>query len=317
MFRVKVAVIMGGRSSEREVSLRTGAQISRALQSKGHDVVQLDLDEELFNRLRELRPVVAYIALHGRFGEDGTVQGLLELLGIPYVGSGVLASALGMDKVMCKKVFASDGIPVPRDTVVHKHQLETLQREELVDRIIKAVGLPLVVKPNAEGSTVGVSIVKTRESIWSALVDAFKLDETVLIEEFVSGREITVAVIGNEHPTALPVIEIVPKNEFYDYEAKYTAGMSEHIIPARITGEQTAEAQRLAVEAFRSIGCRGFARVDFIVRETDGRPIALEINTLPGMTETSLVPDAARAAGVAFPDLVEKLLRYAVAVNSD
>ncbi|MGE5575694.1 MAG: D-alanine--D-alanine ligase [Syntrophothermus sp.] len=313
---MRVAVIMGGRSSEREVSLRTGQQVSQALRSRGHEVAEFDVDENLVENLKKAGVDVAYIALHGKYGEDGTMQGLLELMGIPYVGSGVLASALGMDKVMAKKLFRYDGITTPADFVVNKEDLERQDQASLTKKILEKVGLPMVVKPNASGSTVGVTIVHNQNELWGALKEAFRYDESVLVEEYIKGTEITATVIGNSRPKVYPLIEIVPKTAFYDYEAKYTKGMSEHIIPPRLPEEQQAKAKELALRAYQSLGCRGFARVDLIVRSTDGKPYVLEVNTLPGMTETSLVPDAARAEGISFPDLVEMLLRLATGRES-
>ncbi len=313
---MRVAVIMGGRSSEREVSLRTGQQVSQALRSRGHEVAEFDVDENLVENLKKAGVDVAYIALHGKYGEDGTMQGLLELMGIPYVGSGVLASALGMDKVMAKKLFRYDGITTPADFVVNKEDLERQDQASLTKKILEKVGLPMVVKPNASGSTVGVTIVHNQDELWGALKEAFRYDESVLVEEYIKGTEITATVIGNSRPKVYPLIEIVPKTAFYDYEAKYTKGMSEHIIPPRVPEEQQAKAKELALRAYQSLGCRGFARVDLIVRSTDGKPYVLEVNTLPGMTETSLVPDAARAEGISFPDLVEMLLRLATGRES-
>ncbi len=310
--KMRVAVIMGGRSSEREVSLRTGQQVSQALRSRGYEVAEFDVDENLVENLKKARVDVAYIALHGKYGEDGTMQGLLELMGIPYVGSGVLASALGMDKVMAKKLFRYDGITTPADDVVYKEDLEKQDQGSLTRKILEKVGLPMVVKPNASGSTVGVTIVQSRDELWGALKEAFRFDESVLVEEYIKGTEITATVIGNSKARVYPLIEIVPKTAFYDYEAKYTKGMSEHIIPPRLPEAQQARAKELALRAYKSIGCRGFARVDLIVRNSDGEPFVLEVNTLPGMTETSLVPDAARAEGIAFPDLVEMLLQLAL-----
>lgn len=310
--KMRVAVIMGGRSSEREVSLRTGQQVSQALRSRGHAVAEFDVDENLVENLKKARVDVAYIALHGKYGEDGTMQGLLELMGIPYVGSGVLASALGMDKVMAKKLFRYEGITTPADDVVYKEDLEKQDQGSLTRKILEKVGLPMVVKPNASGSTVGVTIVQSRDELWGALKEAFRYDESVLVEEYIKGTEITATVIGNSKARVYPLIEIVPKTAFYDYEAKYTKGMSEHIMPPRLPEAPQARARELALRAYKSIGCRGFARVDLIVRSSDGEPFVLEINTLPGMTETSLVPDAARAEGIAFPDLVEMLLRLAL-----
>lgn len=306
---MRVAVILGGRSAEREVSLQTGQNILEALSLKGHEALPFDLTDDLAVRLREAKPDVVFIALHGRFGEDGCVQGLLELLGLPYVGSGVLASAIGMDKVMSRRLFASEGLPFPRQRVLTEADGGGSGEDALAQALVQEFGVPLVVKPNSQGSTIGVTIVRDPALVAEALRTAFALDPVVLVEEYVAGPELTVAVLGGNAPQALPVIEIVPKNPFYDYDAKYTPGMSEHVIPARLSQETASLAQEYAVRAFRTLGCRHYARVDLLLNERTGKLVVLEVNTLPGMTATSLVPDAARAIGLEFPDLVELLVR--------
>lgn len=309
---MRVAVILGGRSAEREVSLHTGENIVAALRQKGHEAVPLDLTDDLGLRLRALAPDAVYIALHGRHGEDGCVQGLLEILGIPYVGSGVLASALGMDKLMSRRLFTAAGLPCPRYQVVERAEVAREGAVEVAHRLVDAFGLPLVVKPNSQGSAIGVTVVREKESLAGALREALALDTVALIEEYVAGPEITVAILGDSPPQALPVIEIVPRKPFYDYDAKYTPGLSEHLIPARLSPETAKLAQDHALRAYAALGCRHFARVDLLVNASTGVPVVLEVNTLPGMTATSLVPDAARAAGIDFPSLVEKLVLMAV-----
>lgn len=302
----RVAVLMGGRSAEREVSLNTGTQVAAALADEGFEVVTIDTGMDGFvGELQDARSDVVFICLHGRFGEDGTVQGLLELLGLPYVGSGVLASALAMDKVMSKHFFAQRGLSSP-DYVA-------LRRGEPVDyaALIARLGDKTVVKPANEGSAIGVTIAHTPDELPAAVAEAFRYDDVVLVERFVPGVEVTVGVLGNEELETLPAIEIVPAHEFYDYESKYVPGMSTHIIPARVSEEATAECCRLALEAHRVLGCRGMSRADTIVAE-DGSVYLLEVNTIPGMTPTSLLPDAARAAGLDFPKLVRRLVEYAL-----
>ena len=303
--QTKIAVLMGGRSQEREVSLVTGRQVADALETRGYDVVKLDLTENLCELLVQEKPDCAYIALHGRFGEDGCIQGLLEILDIPYVGSGVLASAIGMDKAMAKEIFRNHSIPVPRGIILEKEQKVDPQK------LAQDFGLPLVIKSNSQGSAVGVFIVKREGEIPAALKNAFAFDQQVLVEEYIAGSEITVAVLGDP-PHALPAIEIVPHNDFYDYEAKYKPGMSDHLIPPRLPEKTIKVAQELAVRAHLSLHCRDLSRVDFRVTP-QGMPYVLEINTLPGMTSTSLVPDAAKAAGISFSELVERLVRMALA----
>lgn len=274
----KVAVLMGGRSAEREVSLHTGEQVATALASLGHAVETIDTAEPTFiASLQQGVFDVAFVCLHGRFGEDGTVQGLLELLDIPYVGSGVLASALAMDKVMSKYFFALAEIPTPEYVVLHAGESYDSAG------IVRAVGPKAVVKPANEGSAIGVSIVHEPAELPAAIEEAFAHDTHVLIERFISGVEVTVGVLGNNELMALPTLEIVPEHEFYDYESKYVPGMSRHIIPARVSEEVAEKCQRVSVEAHRLLGCRGMSRADFIVGE-DGTVYLLEVNTIPGMT---------------------------------
>lgn len=304
----KVAVLMGGRSAEREISLKTGEQIYDALQKKGYSAFKIDMDETVGQRLLELKPDVVFIALHGRYGEDGTVQGMLEILDLPYTGSGVLASAIGINKAISKQVFSSAGISTPAFRLLCRHDLPL--SSSISEGIVSELGLPIVVKPAREGSTIGMSIVKEAEDLGEALATAFLYDDEVVLEQFIDGVEITVGILGNE-PKALPTLEIVTVTDFYDYATKYTAGLSEHIIPARIPEEHQELAQQAAVAAHKAIGCRGFSRVDIIVGE-GGRPYVLEINTIPGMTNLSLFPDAARAAGYDFPELVAYMVELAL-----
>jgi D-alanine-D-alanine ligase len=240
----------------------------------------------------------AFLALHGRFGEDGTIQGMLELMRIPYTGSGVLASALAMHKIMAKKVFLCEKIPTPRFEVFHREEIE---RDPM--RTI-SLPLPLVVKPAREGSTIGVSIVRTAEERLPALKEAGKYDEEILVEEFMKGKEITVGILEN---IPLPIIGIVPKSGFYNYHSKYTKGETQYIIPAQIPREKYLYAQEISLKAFQVLGCSCCARVDLMTDE-DGNPFVIDVNTMPGMTETSLLPQAASYAGITFGDLVERIL---------
>lgn len=308
---VRVVVLYGGDTAEREVSLRTGRGIMEALRAKGYDVVGIDFrpTRECLARLVQLQADVVYIALHGRYGEDGRLQGFLDLLGVPYVGSGVLASALAMDKARTKTLARQTGIRVAPDRVIRREELDRVTPAALAHEL----GLPLVIKPNREGSTVGLTVAQREEEIGSGLEQAARYDDTILVETFVPGVEVTVGVLGDEQPVALPVIEIVPrKNFYYDYESKYAPGGSEHIIPARITPEAERKVREWAVEAYRLLGCQNYARVDFIVPKDGSDPVLLEVNTLPGMTETSLFPDAARAYGLSYPDMVDRLIQLAL-----
>jgi D-alanine-D-alanine ligase len=260
---------------------------------------------DFIEQIQAAAPAAVFICLHGRFGEDGTVQGLLDLLDIPYVGSGVLASALAMDKVVSKHVFAQAGISTPAYVV--------LRRGEPVDTAIitEALGPRTVVKPASEGSAIGVTIAHDASELPAAVEAALGHDDTVLIEQFVEGTEVTVGVLGNAELIVLPTLEVVPEHEFYDYESKYTPGMSRHIIPARVSEEARDECARIALDAHEVLGCRGMSRTDVIVTE-DERVHLLEVNTIPGMTATSLFPEAAAASGIEFPELCTRLVELAI-----
>jgi D-alanine-D-alanine ligase len=307
----RVALIYGGRSAEREISLFTGRQVSSALVEKGFQVTPLDLDDNTVTALAEARPDVVFIALHGKYGEDGCLQGLLDILGLPYVGSGVLASALAMNKAISKRLFRLEGLLCPKDVLVSSHALRKEGLQGVIGQITKGLDYPMVIKPNKQGSTIGLTVVRSSEDLESAVLNAFKYDDEVLVEEYISGTDITVGVLGNEEPQALPVIEIRSVTGLYDYEAKYTPGMSEHIIPAQIGAHAYEAAQESALKAHKALGCRGISRSDLIVTPGDEVYI-LELNTIPGMTRTSLIPDAAKAAGMEFPDLVAFLVELAL-----
>jgi D-alanine-D-alanine ligase len=297
----KVAVLYGGLSTERDVSLRTGKACADALASKGYDVLLVDVDRELAARLREAKADVVFNALHGRWGEDGCVQGLLEAMGLPYTGSGVLASAMGMDKVVAKAMFKALGLAVIDYRVFPAARAEAISAADL------PFGIPCVVKPSGEGSSVGVHLVKNAASLGEACRDAASFKGDVVVERYVKGSEVNVAVLDGK---PLGAIEIVPANEFYDYAAKYTAGTTQYFYPARIPDAHRARVMEAAEVAHRGLGCAGVTRVDFIIAP-DGTPYILEINTLPGMTGTSLVPKIAAGLGIAFPDLCERILEGA------
>jgi D-alanine-D-alanine ligase len=251
---------------------------------------------------------VAFLALHGPYGEDGTIQGMLDLIGVPYVGSGTLASALAMDKVMAKTVLGAAGVPVPRGLVLERSALRA-DPDGLAARAV-AQGLPAVVKPACQGSSIGMSLVSEARAMRAALQEAFEYDSRVLVEERVVGGELTVGVVGNRELEALPVVEIVPKHEFFDYQAKYDPGLTDEICPARIPDEVAATAKELAKRSHRALGCRGLSRTDMI--HSARGLVVLEVNTMPGMTVNSLLPKAARAAGIEFADLLDRLVRLAL-----
>jgi len=305
---MKIAVLCGGRSAEREVSLKSGAQVQSALRELGHEVVSVDIDRNTWDVLRDGGFGCVFNALHGRLGEDGTVQGMLELLGLPYTGSGVLASALCMDKARAAAVMAAAGLDVPE---FDELEIKGAVAAETVDQLIEKYALPLVIKPVREGSTIGLTIARDEDAVASGLVLAAKYDRRVLVQRFQTGTEITVGVLATPDIEVLPTLEIVSENPVYDYDAKYTAGRSHHIIPARISERAREEAANAAGRAFHVLGCSGMARVDIIV-DADGTPWLLEVNTVPGLTALSLLPDAAKAAGISFGELCRRLIEHAV-----
>lgn len=292
----RIAVIMGGTSAEREVSLRTGAAVLKALVERGYDAVAIDSAHDLPRQLREQQIERAFVAVHGRHGEDGTLQGLLEILQIPYTGSGVLASAVAIDKAVTKQIVAGVGVVTPESFVID-------DASDIDALCAQCSEFPQVVKPVREGSTLGISIAEDRNALKLAIEQARTYDRRVLVERFIRGREVTVAVIDGR---ALPVIEVVPHSGFYDYAAKYTAGQTEYRVPAPLPADQYAAIQRAAERSFDAVGCRGAARIDFMV--TDQQFYFLEVNTIPGMTETSLLPKAAACDGMDFATLVERIL---------
>ena len=296
----KIGVLMGGLSAEREVSLKSGAAVHKALLARGYHTVAIDVGRDLAEVLKREGIETAFIALHGRYGEDGCVQGLLELVQIPYTGSGVLASALAMHKLYSKQAFAAAGILTAPFRCYRLGETVTLSDLPF--------GLPLVVKPVQEGSSVGVSIVKEEKFLAVALAEAFLHDDEILVEQYIKGQEVQVGIL-DDYP--IGAIEIVPKNEFYDFESKYTDGMAEHIFPARLESALYEKAQAIGLSAHRALGCRGYSRVDLLVTGT-GDCYVLEVNTLPGMTALSLLPEiAAKGAGLAFEELVSRIIESA------
>ncbi|MBN9653102.1 D-alanine--D-alanine ligase [Halobacillus sp. GSS1] len=303
---MKIAVLYGGTSGEREVSLSTGKGIIKALENKGHEVTPIDFSPEKMEEVLKLDVDLVFIGLHGRFGEDGKIQGLLDMLGIPYVGSGVLASALAMDKAKSKQIFSLNGLHTAKSEVfdVTDHG----QFSVIEDEIKRTFTLPFVIKPNQEGSTLGLTIVKKEQDIRQAIEMAAHSDSMILVEDYVKGREVTVPVMGYKgKEQALPVIEIIPKNDYYDFDSKYKPGGSEHIVPAQVSEKLTAQLQQDAVLAHQLLGCDVYSRVDFIINENE-EPVILEVNTLPGMTPTSLFPDSAQAIGLSYDDLIQKFV---------
>lgn len=329
--KINIALFVGGTSPERAVSKSSGKAVYSALINLGYNVKVIDpgyginqpqniedfFSENEFTEISNEKCIEAinsslmneidlvFLALHGKWGEDGTIQSLLELKGVRYTGSGVLASSLAMDKHMSKIMFQHYNVQTPKWVIVKKDQKDF---ETVKENIKKNLGFPCVIKPNDQGSTIGLSIVDTELEIEKAVKLALNFSDAAMIEEFIPGRELTVSILDK---TALPVIEIKPKHDHYDYECKYTKGMSEYVVPAEISDEITKDLQQQALLAFESVGCKGYGRVDF--RLTDqNKSYCLEINTLPGMTGTSLVPKAAKASGICFEDLIKRIVEFAI-----
>jgi D-alanine-D-alanine ligase len=304
--KMTVALLCGGASEEREISLASGKGAKAALEEAGFTVqvfdptVRTDLEALVAGSFD-----VAFLCLHGKYGEDGTVQGMLEVLGIPYIGSGVWASATAIDKIKAKVFYRHHGIATPESLTMYGSPSYTGAQ------IIEKLGSPVVVKPANEGSALGVHVVQTADEIDAAVAEAFQHDAEVLVETYIKGDEFTVSVLGNDEPFALPVIKIVPKSEFYDFESKYAPGGSQHLCPAPISDEDTKKIQATALAAHKALGCRGVSRTD-IIMDAVGTCWTLETNTVPGMTATSLLPDAGRAAGISFSELCTKLIEFAL-----
>ncbi len=308
--RARIGVLMGGRSSERDVSLRTGAAVHRALCRRGYDAVTIDVGPALGRDLEDNKIGIAFLALHGAGGEDGAMQGFLETLEIPYTGSGIQASAIGMHKVTTKTLLSAHGIPVPSGTVVRRgHKVSSV-------KAMRAAKLrwPVVVKPVSEGSTIGVTIVKKPSEWKAALALAHKYDHDAMVEAYIPGHEVTVSLLGRqgEDPLVLPAVEIIAPGGFYDFSAKYEKGKTQYLCPAPLSSAVTKEIRSLAHRTYNVLGCAGAARVDFRITPR-GRPFVLEINTVPGMTETSLLPMAAAQAGIDYDELTERILESAIA----
>lgn len=305
---MRVAVLKGGRSLERGVSLRSAARVEDALEPLGHDVLPLDVGADLVANLREERPDVAFIALHGPGGEDGTVQELLEILGIPYTGPGVAACGLCMDKAASKHAFRRAGLPTPDWVAFNSTAFRELGAADTLEEIEERLGFPLVVKPASQGSSLGVKFASERDEVPGALVAAFSYDDRVLLERYVEGRELAVSVLGTE---ALPIVEAIPRgSDRFDFEARYEIGRTEYACPAELSGEEAEAVQTTAVRTYETLGCEGFARVDLMLGD-DG-PQVLEVNAIPGLTDTSLFPMAAEAAGLSFEATVERIIALAI-----
>jgi len=304
--KIKIALLAGGWAGEREISLKTGEQIYKALDKKKYQVFKYDPKNDLgkfFSDALKKKFNLIFPALHGPFGEDGKLQGLLDILGIPYLFSGCLPSALAMNKYKTKVIVEKEGIIMARDILIKKKEKYNL------DKIIKKLSLPIVIKPSELGSSVGMSIAKTKKELEKGIRTAFRYDREVLLEKFIKGRELTVPIMGNNPARALPVIEIIPRvSTWFDYKAKYEVGGSEEICPARIPEKIKNKIQTISLEVYKIIGCKDLVRVDFIWQKGSDKLYFLEINTIPGMTATSLVPKSAKAAGMTFSQFLDKLI---------
>jgi len=311
----RIGVLMGGESSERDISIRTGLAIYQSLQELGYNAVPIDISKDIVNALKKEKIKFAYLALHGGIGENGAIQGMLEVLGIPYTGSGVLASALAMDKEASKKIFLYHSLPVAPFVVVQRPTKKSGAGKGGQYATASNAGLkidfqlPWVVKPVEEGSSIGVSMVKEEKDLSSALEKAFTLGERVMIEKFIPGKEIHIGILGQK---VLGGVEVRPSLEFYNYEAKYTSGLTDYIIPPEIDDTTYESAKDIALKAHTALGCSGASRVDLRIDETSNIPNILEVNTLPGMTTTSLLPKIAKSAGLSFNNLIEEIIRLAL-----
>jgi D-alanine-D-alanine ligase len=305
----RVAVLKGGSSLERQVSLRSGGRVEDALERLGHEVVPVDVGADLIERLRAARPDVAFVAMHGRDGEDGTVQELLEILGIPYTGSGVLACSRTIDKVLTKHLLVEAGLPTPEFFSFNETAFERLGAGQTLPAIEERLDFPIVVKPARGGSALGIKFARDAGDVPGALVNAFSYDDRVLLERHVTGRDLAVSIVNG---TPLPIVEAVPVEEhFYDFEARYEIGRTRFVCPAELPADASSRASAIALAVYKLLGCYGFARVDLMLEEPSGDLYVLEANAIPGLTETSLLPQAADAAGIGFDSVVARVLELA------
>jgi D-alanine-D-alanine ligase len=305
----RVAVLKGGSSLERQVSLRSGARVEDALERLGNEVVPIDVGADLIERLRSARPDAAFVAMHGRDGEDGTVQELLEILGIPYTGSGVLACTRTMDKVLTKHLLVDAGLPTPEFFSFNESAFERLGAGQTLPAIEERLDFPIVVKPARGGSALGIKFARDAGDVPGALVNAFSYDDRVLLERHVTGRDLAVSIVDGR---PLPIVEAVPVEEdFYDFEARYEIGRTRFVCPAELPSDASSRASAIALAVYKLLGCYGFARVDLMLEESSGDLYVLEANAIPGLTETSLLPQAADAAGIGFDSVVARVLELA------
>lgn len=307
-----IAVLMGGRSLEREISIKSGQRVSNALRALGYNVTKLDIDQSIIDNLTSGRFDLVYIALHGKDGEDGTIQEILEVLGIPYTGPGAYPNILSFDKINSKQIFNDLEIPVPDFYFLNASSFRELGASKLLPCIVKKLGLPLVVKPSAQGSALGIKLIEKEEDLSNAIISALGYSKKIILEQYIEGIELAVSIIGDKKPEALPVVEIVPENNFFDFESRSKVGKTEYFIPARIQDDEMKKIIDTALSVHEALKCTKLSRVDIIMDKKSRIPYVLELNTSPGMTDTSLLPMAAEEAGISFEELVDKIVKMSI-----
>jgi len=303
-----IAVLMGGRSLEREFSIKSGQRISNALRKLGHNVIKMDVNESIIENLKSEKIDLAYIALHGKDGEDGTIQEILEVLEIPYTGPGVYPNVLSFDKIISKQIFISKGIPTPPFYFLNTSSFRELGSSKLLPAIIEKIGFPLVVKPSAQGSALGIRIVNDSQSLPEAIIYALSYSKKVILEKFIDGVELAVSIIGKDKQRTLPIVEIVPKKKFFDFESRSEVGETDYFVPARLSQAEDKKVKQTAIEVNNALECNKLSRVDMILDKKEKIPYVLELNTSPGMTDTSLLPMSAEEAGISFEELVDEII---------
>ena len=307
-----IAVLMGGRSLEREISIKSGQKISNALRKLGYNVIKLDVDDQIVANLNSSKADLAYIALHGKDGEDGTIQEILEVLNIPYTGPGVYPNILSFDKIISKQIFTDKGIPTPPFYFLNASSFRDLGASNLLPFIVKELGLPLVIKPSAQGSALGIKIVEKEEDLPDAIISTLSYSKKVILEKFIEGTELAVSIIGENNPDILPIVEIVPKKNFFDFESRTKIGETDYFVPARISASAEKKVKETAMAVHDALKCTRLSRVDIILDSRKEIPYVLELNTSPGMTDTSLLPMAAEKAGMVFEELVQKIVKLSL-----
>ncbi len=307
-----IAVLMGGRSLEREVSIKSGQRISNALRKLGHNVIKLDIDQHIIDNLKKNTIDLAYIALHGKDGEDGIIQEVLEVLDIPFTGPGVYSNILSFDKIISKQIFLNQNIPTPPYYFLNGSSFRELGASKLLPLIVNKLSLPLVVKPSAQGSALGIRVVFKQEELSEAIISALGYSKKIIIEKYIRGTELAVSLIGDPEPKALPIVEIVPKKNFFDFESRFSVNETEYFVPARLEKRQTDKVRETALDVHKALACTKLSRVDIILDTENNIPYVLELNTSPGMTDTSLLPLAALEAGMSFEELVEIIVEMSL-----